>query len=170
MNWKSIVKKIAPTIGTALGGPLAGSAIKAISQALLRKDDADEKEIEKAISVASPEELTKLKEIDAKFKTDLKALDVDLEKIAADDRVSARRRQIETKDTMPNWLAVLILVGFFGVLAALFFFDIPADQKDILNIMLGVLGSMAMGVKEYFYGSSSGSRGKDNLLASRRDA
>jgi hypothetical protein len=42
MNWKSIVKSIAPVLGTALGGPIAGGAIKMLSSALLGNENERE--------------------------------------------------------------------------------------------------------------------------------
>jgi hypothetical protein len=37
MDWKKIVGAVAPTLATALGGPLAGMAAAAVSDALLGK-------------------------------------------------------------------------------------------------------------------------------------
>ena len=45
MDWKSIVKVVAPTIATGLGGPLAGLATKALSEVLLGKSDGTEDEV-----------------------------------------------------------------------------------------------------------------------------
>jgi hypothetical protein len=39
-SWKDIIRSIAPTIGTALGGPLAGTATKFIADKMLGKADA----------------------------------------------------------------------------------------------------------------------------------
>ena len=166
--WKKLIRNIAPTLATALAGPLAGGAVKLLSGVLLGKDDATEEEIEKAISTATPEQLTKLKEIDAKYKTDMAKLGVDLERIAADDRDSARKRQIATGDWIPGVLGIGILLGFFGILAALLFpqtgIDANSGTIQIINIMLGSLGTMAMGVVSYYFGSSTGSKEKNVLL------
>ena len=87
-KWKKILKGVAPTLATALGGPLAGMATKVISEKLLGKDDGGDNEIYEALM--NPEGLAKLKEIEADFKTKMKAMDVDLERMAVDDRKSAR--------------------------------------------------------------------------------
>ena len=48
---KSIIQTVAPTIGTAVGGPLGGMAVKAISEALLGKPDGTPDEVSKAIAL-----------------------------------------------------------------------------------------------------------------------
>lgn len=47
-DWKAIVKTVAPALGTALGGPLAGTAVKVLSEALLGHSDGKEEEIARA--------------------------------------------------------------------------------------------------------------------------
>lgn len=42
---------------------------------------------------------------------------------------------------------------------------VPNDSKDVLNIMLGALGTAWITVVAYFYGSSSGSAAKTAALA-----
>ena len=172
MSWKNVIGNIAPTIATALGGPMAGGAVKMLSSILLGKDDGTEEEIEKAISTATPEQLTKLKEIDAKYKTDMAKIGVDLEQIAADDRDSARKRQVAVQDWVPSVLGIGIMFGFFGILILLLLPNTgfnPGDAKlQIVNIMLGSLGTMAMGVVSYYFGSSTGSKEKNILLKEKK--
>ncbi len=172
MSWKNVIGNIAPTIATALGGPMAGGAVKMLSSILLGKDDGTEEEIAKAVSTATPEQLTKLKEIDAKYKTDMAKIGVDLEQIAADDRDSARKRQVAVQDWVPSVLGIGIMFGFFGILILLLLPNTgfnPGDAKlQIVNIMLGSLGTMAMGVVSYYFGSSTGSKEKNILLKEKK--
>jgi hypothetical protein len=86
-SWKDIIRSIAPTIGTALGGPLAGTATKFIADKMLGKADATQEEIELAIIGASPEQLTKLKELDHQFKLEMKNLEIDVYELEYKDRV-----------------------------------------------------------------------------------
>lgn len=65
-------------------------------------------------------------------------------------------------------LAVLITVGFFGTLASLIAYGKPAAGGDALLVMLGALGAAFTGVVSYFFGSSSGSAAKTELMA-RKD-
>jgi len=48
-NWKSILGTVAPGLATALGGPLAGMAVQAVSNAVLGKQDGSDDEIAAAI-------------------------------------------------------------------------------------------------------------------------
>ncbi len=54
MDWKKLVSTVAPTLGKALGGPLVGTAVQYVSDALLGRQDATEEEIEAALATASP--------------------------------------------------------------------------------------------------------------------
>lgn len=77
-----------------------------------------------------------------------------LEQIAADDRKSARDMQVATRSWVPDVLALLITAGFFGFLFYLMEYEPPAGSKDILNIMLGSLGTAWLCVVYFYYGST----------------
>ena len=65
-GWKEIIGTVAPTLATALGGPLAGVATQAISAALLGKADGSEDEIAAAFSVGGADALQKARDADAR--------------------------------------------------------------------------------------------------------
>ena len=90
-----------------------------------------------------------------------------LEKIAAEDRNSARQREIAVKDKTPAILAYSITAGFFGVLAYMLAADIPETGRDPLLIMLGALGGAWASVVAYYFGSSAGSERKTELLGKK---
>lgn len=160
-----VIATVAPTLATALGGPLAGMATRAIAGKLLGNEAAPLAEIETAISSAAPADLVKLKELDTRFKKDMAEAGVKLEKIAADDRDSARDRQVRMKDWTPSFLGLAIIVGFFGTLAYIFRFGMPETGTEVLLIMMGALGGMTAQVGNYFFGSSTGSKSKDAVIA-----
>ncbi len=170
MGWQNIISNIAPSIASALGGPLAGSAVKVLSNTLFGKEDGTKDEIKEAVSAATPEQLAQLKEIDLKFKTDMAKLGIDLEQLAADDRNSARQREIQIKDKTPAILGGFVLLGFFAILGLLLFRQVPGGQSEVFNIMLGSLGAMSVGVINYYFGSSTGSKQKDFLLKQQESA
>ena len=169
-DWKAILGAVAPTLATAIGGPFAGMATKAIAGVLLGKEDATQDEISVALSGATPEQLVALKKLDADFAVRMKELDVDLDRIQAADRDSARKRQMATGDHTPQRLAYLYAAAFFAVIG--FQCWLAYEQKEIpvmigktLDMLLGVLTAMVLGSKEYFFGSSSSSAKKTQLLA-----
>ncbi len=168
-DWKETVRSVAPTIARALGGPLAGQAVAALGNALLGKPDATEDEVAAAVKAATPEQLLALKQEDHRFAEQMRKLDIDLEKIHAGDRDSARRRQAATGDKTPQVLAYLYTAGFFVLLAFLAWaaargLEIPATIQRTLDTTLGVMFAMMLASKDYFFGSSSGSRRKDELI------
>ncbi|MEI6472760.1 MAG: hypothetical protein WCO20_08975, partial [Holophagaceae bacterium] len=70
------MKSIAPTIGTALGGPLGGIAGMALSKSLGLPEGtgADEKSLEAALQGANPEQLLALKTADQAFALQMQKL------------------------------------------------------------------------------------------------
>jgi hypothetical protein len=162
---KDIIAAVAPTVATALGGPLAGVATRAIAGKILGRDDATFDEVEAAVTAASGADLVKLKELEYEFKAQLKDADIQLEKISADDRASARDRQARMKDWTPSILGLAIIIGFFGVLAYIFRFGLPDQGSEVLLIMVGALGTMTSQVGNFFFGSSAGSKTKDAVIA-----
>ena len=162
-----LLGQIAPTIATALGGPLAGIAVKTLSNVLLGHENGSEDDVKGAMATASPDQLVALKKIDADFKAHMKELDIDLERIAAGDRDSARKMQTETKDWTPKALAFFITFGFFGALIWIMVFGIPQTGTEVLLMMLGSLSTSWTGVVQFYYGSSAGSKAKNDMLAAR---
>jgi hypothetical protein len=162
---KSFLATVAPTLATALGGPLAGVATRAIAGKILGDETASYEQVETALMGASAPDLVKLKELELEFQAQLKEADIKLEKIAADDRNSARDRQVKLKDRTPAILGLSIIIGFFGVLAYLFKYGLPETGSEVLLIMVGSLGMMTSQVGNYFFGSSAGSKTKDITIA-----
>lgn len=171
--WRNLgdgVTAIAPTIASAFGGPLAGLAVTALEQALgvapgNAATDPKSFEAKLAGAIATPEQVLALRQADVAFKQF--CLDNDLQIVRADnaDRADARARQTALHDQAPTVLALLVTIGFFGMLGVMAFHDLPVANRDMLNIMLGSLGAAWVAVVSYYFGSSAGSRAKDNSIA-----
>lgn len=168
MDWKAIVSTVAPWLGTAIGGPLGGMAVSAAADAL-GLSEKTESAIKAALSGATPEQMLALKNADQQFALKMQELgfasERDLEQIAANDRASARDREVHTGDHTPRIIACAVIIGFFGILGAMLFHALPADGKDPLLLMLGSLGAAFTAVISYFFGSTAGSSEKTRLLA-----
>ncbi len=161
-DWKKLVKTVAPTIATVLGGPLAGMGVKAVSEAVLGNPNGTEEEIELALQGASPDTLQKLKAADQNFKIKMKELDIDVTRLDYLDADSARKREMVVKDQTPANLAYLLTLIFAGALAGLFWGPpIPPANKSLVTVLVGALGTVWIAAMAYYHGSSRGSARKD---------
>lgn len=168
VDWKKVVAAVAPGLATALGGPLAGVAVSALSEQLLGRPDGSEAEVATALRVGGSDALLKLKDAEQAFQTRMRELDIDLERLHQADRANARDREAKTGDVWtPRLLAFFVTAGFFGVLSFLLLVGKPADGGDALMVMLGALGGAWASVVAYFFGSSAGSAAKTDILAKR---
>ena len=166
IDWKQVVGAVAPTLAGALGGPAAGLAVAALSRALLGREDGTEAEVAAAVTGGGAEAVLKLREAEHAFRLEMRKQDNEEERIHAGDRASAREREAKTGDSKtPRRLAVLITVGFFGVLGFLLGAGKPESGGDALMIMLGALGAAWTSVVQYYFGSSVRSAAKDELIA-----
>jgi len=159
-----LLAQVAPTVATALGGPLAGLAVKTLSEAMFGHQEGSESDVSAALMNATPEQLQKLKETDATFKLKMKELDIDLERIASGDRDSARNMQMHTNDWIPRAMAIMVTFGFFGILTWLLTKGVPPTGSETLIYMLGALGTAWTGIVQFYFGSSAGSKAKTDAL------
>jgi hypothetical protein len=158
MSW---LEQVAPTIATALGGPLAGLAVTAIAKVI----GVDEKDVQNTIDSGkmSAEQIAQLKIAEIEFQKQTQELGLNFEKLATDDRKSSREMQIATKSWVPSVLSMLVTIGFFGILIWLMVH--PADTANTpLMIMLGSLGTAWTGIIAFYFGSSAGNSRKDEML------
>lgn len=161
----NLVRTVAPSIASAVGGPLAGMATRAISEALLGKPDGSEQELTEAAARATPEQLMALKQAEQDFAVKMRELDIDLERIANEDRSSARNREVATRDWTPRVLAGLVTGGYFGVLFYMLRNGLPQHGgSEAMLVMLGTLGTAWGGIMAYYFGSSAGSKAKDEAM------
>ncbi len=160
----NLVKTVAPSLATAVGGPLAGMATRAISDALLGKPDGTEDELIDAASKASPDQLLALKKAEQDFAVRMRELEIDLQRIDAADRNSAREREVKTGDWTPRALAGAVTLGFFGVLGYMIAYGLPSQGGEALLVMLGTLGTAWGGIVSYYFGSSAGSKEKSEAM------
>jgi len=165
-NWKSAISGVAPMLGTALKGVFGGLAVSFVTEALGLNEDSKDEQIESAIK-RDPEAWVKLKEAEFKFKARMKKLDITEEQLIFKDKDSARKREIALNDKTPLILAIFITFGFFGLVSLIIFYPIPEATKDILQIMIGTLGTAWIGVCTYYFGSSYGSAQKNHIIYNR---
>lgn len=159
-DWKDALRALAPTVASALGGPLAGLAVEAISKSIGIPPEDTKKLLE--TGKLNSDQIAQIQLAEIELKKQEKALGLDFEKLAVDDRKSARDMQALTKSYMPAFLAITVTTGFFGILAALMYGGV--EKTDEVMIMLGSLGTAWTGIISFYFGSSSGSQNKDIML------
>ena len=157
MEW---LNQIAPGIATALGDPLAGLAVSAISKAL----GIDEKEVQSTIESGklTSDQLASIKQAELELQKQANELGLDFEKLAVDDRKSARDMQAATKSSIPAILAIGVTIGFFAILIGLMTDNVT--KSDALLLMLGSLGTAWTAIVSFYFGSSASSQNKDFML------
>lgn len=171
----NVVAKLAPTIASVIGGPLAGGAVTAleavfgITAAPSASMDDRQSAVAAAISGATPEQLAAMRKADQDYaarmaEAGFKNVET-LASLSVQDRESARQMQISTKSWTAPFLALFVTLGFFGVLAVMMFIPLPAATHDALMLMLGALGAAWASVISYYFGSSASSDRKTELLA-----
>ena len=159
MDW---LKQIAPTIATALGGPLAGMAVSAISKAVGVEPDQVQDMI--ANNKMSAEQIAQVKLAEIELQKQAQELGLNFAKLEVEDRKSAREMQATTRSLMPPILAGSVTVGFFAIMTLMFFNKVDSNNPAIL-MMLGSLGTAWTGIIAYYFGSSAGSQAKTDLLS-----
>lgn len=168
MDWKQVVGAVAPFLGTALGGPLGGAAVSTIANAL-GLSEKTEAAVKAALSGTTPEQMLALRKADNDFALKMQEIGFnstkEMESLSVNDRDSARKREMSVGDKTTRNLAYSITGGFFGVLGYLLMGDVPNESRDVLNIMLGSLGTAWISVVAYYFGSTKGSQAKTELLA-----
>lgn len=95
-------------------------------------------------------------------------LRLSLEKIAADDRNSARQREMAVKDSTPAYIAYGILFIFGLANWYVFTHPLPVGNETLISRVLGTI-DMAVGlILGYYYGTSVGSMRKTELLSNSK--
>src|SRR5262249_46599685 len=156
---------IAPTIATALGGPVAGIAVKQLTDALGSKP-GDQSAAEKALIGATPEQILALQNAERDFLLQMEKLGIDRDKLAFDDTASARAREVAVKDWTPRILAYAVVALTFGIEGFILVHGQPTTVDGVvLGRVLGTLDAATMLVLSYYFGTSASSRAKDETLA-----
>lgn len=163
-DWRKLIENIAPTLATAVAPPFGGIALKAVQLALGLGEGTKEEEIARVLATASPEQIIALKKAEQDYRLNLERLGIDREKIAADDRDSARKRQIATGDKTPQMIGLITIICYCAVQWYILNHVIPPENREIVMRSLGTLDALIGVVANYFLGSSASSREKDKTI------
>ena len=171
MDISSLLKTIAPWIGTAIGGPLGGMAIEAAANALGISEKTTDA-VKAAISGATPEQMLALKKADQDFALQMQALGfkqtADLEALAVADTKSARDMQVANKSRTPDIITAVLMTGFFVVLFGMMFGKIT--ESPTLSLMIGALIGAVGTAVHFWLGSTGESARKTGFMAQAQEA
>lgn len=161
----SFLSGVAPTIASALLGPLGGVAIAGLTK-ILGIDGGTVADVTKAIADGkiTPDQMAEIKKLEMKFQAEEKERGFRYSELEFKDRDSARQMQIQTHSNTPTVLTYMVTVGFFSILGWMLADPHVIDSPPLM-IMLGSLGTAWTGCISYWFGTTSGSIAKTNLLA-----
>lgn len=167
MNWLDTLKAIAPTVATALGGPLAGAAVSAIGS-VLGVDNPTKDTIATLFKDGqlTQEQLGKIRELELKYQADERERGFKYAELEYKNQDSARQMQIATHSRMPAVLTIMVTLGFFGILTLLFFHP-ELKGNEIVMMMVGQLSAVWAGCVAFYTGTTFGSANKNALLAGK---
>lgn len=185
LDWKKLVKAVAPTLGTALGGPLAGAAIKVLGDQILGNQDAQESDVAAAVMQGlPPEAIVALKQADQAFAVRMRELEIDVNRLNAETEKAYLADVADARDAHHGDLGVFrlglaIILTFGAVMAAVLWgsfelmtggIKVPdvavvATAMGLIGTVVGYVAANAQQVVSYFFGSSRGSKDKTDALA-----
>jgi hypothetical protein len=150
-----LLKSIAPTLATAVAGPLGGAAITALANKFGVSDSVDA--VAKAIA-SDPKAAEKLQE-----------LELEMAKLDMANTADARKMNSEIQSsTTASWLAkniayvidVAIIAGALTMTFVVFIVGVPEQNKSMAFTALGSLWTLTGTVVNFHRGSSAGSKAK----------
>lgn len=158
MDWKDILKQLAPTVATAVAGPLGGAAITAIGS-ILGIDSPTQDKIAKAIQCGqlTSDQLAEIKKLELQYQNEEQERGFRYEDLAFKDRDSARQREVNTGDKVTRNLAYFVIASFVAIVATTLAGWTKVDTV-LAGTLIGYLSAKAEQVIAYYFGSSSGSR------------
>ena len=145
----NLLKGFAPTLATAVAGPLGGAAISAIAAKLGVTDSVES--VARAIT-SDPAAAAKLQELELEYA-----------KLDAADRADARAREtaLATSASAPwysKMVTPLLAVGVFAFWGLVQWFlvnhTVPNEMREIVIRLLGQLDAAFMMVLTYYFGAS----------------
>jgi hypothetical protein len=163
MDWLATLEKLAPTVATAMGGPLAGAAVSALG-GLFGLDTPTQENVAKMFSDGklTPEQLSKLKELELSYQNDEKERGFKYTELVYKDRESARTSNVAGGVQEKLFYLTLILLGLtLGSEGWVLFHGYPPEIPEIIvGRVLGLLDSIALTVLAYWFGASPPKQGE----------
>jgi len=145
----NLLKGIAPTLATAVAGPLGGAAVSALAAKFGVADSVEA--VAKAIA-GDPEAAVKLQELELEYA-----------KLDAADRADARKAEVTmaTSESAPILnksvtpiLAIIIVLAWGFIQYHLLTHVVHTEMREIIIRVLGTLDGALVMVLSYYFGAS----------------
>jgi hypothetical protein len=163
MDW---LKQLAPTIATALAGPLGGMAI----DLLCKNTGMSATDVKQAIAgnTLSAEQMAAFKQAEVELQQQADQLGLDFAKLQVVDRQGARDAAVAGGTSGRVFvMSCILLIVTLGAELWVLFNGYPSTVPEIVaGRILGLLDAISTMVLAYHYGSSSGSKEKTDALNS----
>lgn len=161
---------VAPTLASALLGPLGGVAITGLGKAL-GIDAPTQEKITKAIQGGSltPEMMAEIQKLELDYQNQEKERGFRYAELEFKDRDSARQANVSGGvQGKVFWMSIIILAMSFGAEIYVLFngYSMEIDAV-VVGRILGFLDAAALQALAYWMGSSHGSQQKTDLMASK---
>ena len=171
MSWKEIIGTLAPTVASALGGPLAGAAVTAIC-GLLGITEPTQDKIKVAIENGSltGEQVSAIRLLELKLKGEEEERGFRYTELEFKDRDSARGRDTElNKSGQYNYRADVMFVLAVAVIVGLVYSiwtepGINEFMKGIVTLVLGRFLGYLDNIYSFEFGTTRGSQNKDATI------
>lgn len=168
MDW---LKQLAPTVATALLGPLGGVAVSALGN-ILGVDSATQEKITNAIQSGqmTPEQISQIKALELQYQNEEKERGFRYEDLAFKDRDSARTRDSEfIKVGRVNGRANLMFFLAVIVICCLVWIvwkdpNINEYVKGIFTLVLGRFLGYLDNIYSFEFGTTRSSQSKDSTI------
>ena len=165
MDW---LKQLAPLLGTAIAGPFGAVAATFIADKLSLPTNTVEA-VTEALSSGklTPDQIVAVKQAEIDFKKWAGDNNLKLEQLSVQNTQGARDMQVATRSYVPAALALIITIGYLGILIGLMLGKLTVADNQVLLILIGALATGFGTVLNFFLGSSHGSSQKTAMLASK---
>lgn len=168
MDWKKVLGTLAPTVASALGGPLAGVAVTALGE-LLGINEPTQDKIRVAIEngTLTGEQVTAIRTLELKLKAEEAERGFRYADLEVKDRDSARARDTEiVKAGKRNYRADFMFFLAVAVICGLVWLiwtdpNINDYMKGIVTLVLGRFLGYLDNIYSFEFGTTRGSQNKD---------
>jgi hypothetical protein len=173
-DWKATIGAVAPGLAAALGGPLAGAAVKVIADKVFGNPNATEADLASALAAGTltGDQIKALKQAEMEMQVEMARIDQASEAAFLADTDSARKQTVALAEAgssiawAPVVISALIVGGFFTCVYMLFLVERNWDERtaNLLNVLFGALTVSFTQVANYWLGSSAGSKRSGDAL------